>query len=203
MATICGHIGRLEESRLAHELAQRSNPATRTGNLEYFYIYSGDFARAEAAAEAWFRERPGSMYACATGVLTALLRGEIELAEQRLATSLRDLPYEPMLDTYQGIVHARRNQTHLALESVRRALDSPLSFGHTHHTYYNIACIYSVLGDTDKAMAWLERSVATGFPCWPFFRLDPHLERLRDEPAFTRLVADLEQTYTAFKIQRV
>ena len=27
-----------------------SNPKTRTGNLEYFYIYSGDFARAEEAA---------------------------------------------------------------------------------------------------------------------------------------------------------
>ena len=63
MATICLHIGRLEEARIAHEQSLRSNPRTRTGNLEYFHIYSGDFARAEEAAEAWFRERPGSMYA--------------------------------------------------------------------------------------------------------------------------------------------
>jgi serine/threonine protein kinase/Tfp pilus assembly protein PilF len=203
MATICGHIGRLQESRLAHELALRSNPKTRTGNLEYFHVYSGDFARAEEAAEAWFRERPGSMYACSTCVLIALLRGDLGLAEQRLATALKQQPYEPMLDTFQGIVHARRNQTDLALECVRRALDSPRSFGHTHHTYYNIACVYAVLGDTDKAMAWLERSADTGFPCWPFFRIDPHLENLREEPAFTRLVADLEHTYTALKIQRL
>ena len=101
------------------------------------------------------------------------------------------------------MLHARRRQTDLALECVRQALDSPRSFGHTHHTYYNIACIYAVLGDTDKAMAWLERSVDTGFPCWPFFRIDPHLENLREEPAFTRLVADLEQTYAALKIQRL
>ena len=52
-------------------------------------------------------------------------------------------------------------------------------------------------------MAWLERSVDTGFACWPFFRLDPYLESLREEPAFKRLVADLEQTYTALKIQRL
>jgi hypothetical protein len=68
---------------------------------------------------------------------------------------------------------------------------------------YNIACVYAVLGDIDKAMAWLERSVDTGFPCWPFFRIDPQLENLRKGPAFTRLVADLEQTYTALKIQRL
>jgi len=131
------------------------------------------------------------------------LLGNLELAEQRLTTVVRQLPYEPMLDTSQGIVHARRGEADLAMDCVRRALDSPRSFGHTHHTWYNIACVYAVLGDTDKAMAWLERSVDTGFPCWPFFRIDPHLENLREEPAFMRLVADLEQTYAALKIQRL
>ena len=42
-----------------------------------------------------------------------------------------------------------------------------------------------------------------GFACWPFFRLDPYLENLREEPAFKRLVADLEQTYSALEIQRL
>ena len=203
MSSICQHIGRLEEARLAHEQALRSNPRTRTGNLEYFYIFSGDFARAEEAVEGWFRERPGSMSACSTRVLTALLLGNLGVAEQRLVTALKQLPDETWLITLQGMVHARRGQTDAALECVRRALDSPRSFGHTHHTYYNIACVYAVLRDVDKAMAWLERSADTGFPCWPFFRIDPYLDNLRDEPAFTRLVADLEQTYTALKIQRL
>jgi hypothetical protein len=101
------------------------------------------------------------------------------------------------------MLHARRQETGPALECVRSALDSPRSFGHTHHTYYQIASVYAVLGETDKAMAWLERSVNTGFACWPFFRLDPYLESLREHPAFKHLVADLEQTYTALKIQRL
>jgi len=41
--------------------------------------------------------------------------------------------------------------------------------------------VYALLGDTDKAMAWLERAADTGVPCWPFFRIDPHLESLRRE----------------------
>jgi hypothetical protein len=52
-------------------------------------------------------------------------------------------------------------------------------------------------------MAWLEHSVDTGFACWPFFLVDPHLECLQEELEFTRLVADLEQKYTGLKIKSV
>ena len=100
------------------------------------------------------------------------------------------------------MLHARRNQTDPALECVHRALDLPRSFGHTHHTYYQIACVYAVLGETDKAMAWLERSVDTGIACWPFFKIDPHLESLREKAEFKRLVADLTYRSTALKIRR-
>lgn len=200
MSSICQHIGRLREARLAHERAVRSNPRTRTGNLEYFYILSGDYARAEEAAEAWFRERPDNWIAALTRVLPPLLRGDLTLAEQRLTEALKVLADEPWLVSLQGLLCAHRQQSDLALGYVRKALDSPRSFAHTHHTYYTIACIYSVLRDTDTAMAWLERSVDTGFACWPFFLIDPHLESLHEEPAFRRLVSDLEQTYTALKI---
>ena len=50
-------------------------------------------------------------------------------------------------------------------------------------------------------MAWLERSVDTGFACWPFFRIDPHLAHLRQKPEFIRLTADLEHKYTSLKIR--
>jgi tetratricopeptide (TPR) repeat protein len=131
------------------------------------------------------------------------LSGNLELAEQRLTTAAKHLPHEPLILSQQGMLHAWHRQTDLALQCVHRALDSPRSFGHTHHTYYNIACVHAVLGETDEAMAWLERTVDTGLACWPFFRIDPHLERLREEPAFTRLVGDLEQTHTALRIQRL
>jgi serine/threonine-protein kinase len=203
MATICMHIGRLEEARLAHEQAQRANPKTRTGNLEFIHIHSGDFERGEETAEAWFRERPGNTLALYARILPPLLSGHFELADQRLAEALKRVPGEPLIVSLQGMLHARRHETGPALECVRDALESPRSFGHTHHTYYQIACVYAVLGETDNAMAWLERSVDTGFACWPFFRIDPYLENLREEPAFKQLVADLEQTYSRLEILRL
>lgn len=101
------------------------------------------------------------------------------------------------------VPYARRGQTDLARLCAQRALASPRSMGHTHHVYYNIACIHAVLGEPKEAMEWLERSVSTGWACWPFFRMDPYLEPLREEPAFKRLVADLEQTYATLEIQRL
>jgi TolB-like protein len=201
MSAICWHIGRMEEARMAHGLARRSNPRTRTFNLQVIDLYSGDFARAEEAAKIWLGEAPGNVYGRNYSAQCALLNGNLELAGQRLAEGLKQLPDEPMTVSLQGLLHARRNQTGLALEWVRKALDSPRSFGHIHHAYHQIACVYAVLGDTGKAMAWLERTIETGFPCWSFFRIDPHLESLREKPEFKRLVGDLEQKYAALKIQ--
>jgi tetratricopeptide (TPR) repeat protein len=203
MSGICGHIGRLPEARRAHERAQCANPKTRTGNLEWTHIYSGDFERAEEAVESWFEERPGNFYALYTRILPPLATGNLQLAQRRIETALERAPDEPLIVSLQAILHARRGEATLALDAVRRALDSPRSFGHTHHTYYQIASAHAVLGDTATAMGWLERSVDSGFACWPFFRVDPHLECLWDEPAFKQLVGDLEATYTALRITTV
>jgi eukaryotic-like serine/threonine-protein kinase len=197
MSSIYLHIGRLEDRRAAHERALRSNPRTRTGNLEYFYIYSGDFVRADEAAEAWYRERPANVTALLTWAITALLSGRLELAEERLASASRQSPGEPLVVALEGILHARRGHSDRALECVGRAVGSPRSFGHTHHVHHHAACVYALLGDLDRAMAWLERAADGGFPCWPFFRIDPFLENLRDQPAFIQLMADLEEKYPA------
>ncbi|MFL6210167.1 MAG: protein kinase domain-containing protein [Pyrinomonadaceae bacterium] len=60
-------------------------------------------------------------------------------------------------------------------------------------TAYEIAIIYTLLGDRDDALDWLaeaEREHAVGFT---FVRVDPHLDGLRSDPRFAEL---LRQTYT-------
>ena len=203
MSAICWHIGRFHEARIAHARAERSNPRARTHNPAWIYLCSGDFAHAEEAARTWLREAPGNRYAPSFAAHCSILTGDLDLADQRLAEALRQQPDEPLIVSLQAMLHAWRKQTDLALRCVRHALDFPRSFGHTHHTYYQIACVYAVLGDSDKAMAWLERSVDTGFPCWPLFKLDPNLANIRQKPEFERLVGDLEEKYTALRIEKM
>jgi TolB-like protein/predicted Ser/Thr protein kinase len=202
MSTICWHIGHLEEARIAHERAQRLKSKTETGNLWNFYLLSGDFARLEVEATC-LRERHMTKYDLHGYTLAPLYTGDLDLAEERLSFALKELPGEPLIVSCHGMLHARRKRTDLALQCARQASDSQFSFGHTHHTYYQIACIHGALGDTDKTMAWLERAAANGYPCWPFFRIDPYLECLRDLPAFKGLTADLERKYRGLRIQRL
>ncbi len=200
VSAICWHIERMEEARIAHGLARRSNPKTKTQNLGFIDLFSGDFAGAEQGAKVWLAEAPGNLYYRAFAVCCALLAGDLELAGERLAGTAEELLNDPYFAGVQGLFHARRRETGRALECVRKALDSPHSLGHIQHAYHQIASVYAVLGDSERVMAWLERTVDTGFPCWSFFRIDPHFEILRELPAFQTLISGLERKYTALKI---
>jgi serine/threonine protein kinase/Flp pilus assembly protein TadD len=203
MAAICMHIGRFQEAQIADDRARRSNPKNRSYNREFICQYRGDFAQAKEAGEAWFRESPGNKNALWYSAHSLLLTGDLDAARHRLSVALEKYPNEPLFISLRGMLHARRNHMGAALDCVRKALDLPVSFGHAHHTYHHVACVYAVLGETEKAMAWLEKSVDTGNPCWPFFRVDPHLINLRQEPRFQQLVTALEREFSALKIERL
>jgi hypothetical protein len=47
----------------------------------------------------------------------------------------------------------------------------------------------------EAAFEWLERTVSSGFACWPFFLKDHHLKILRELPAFDVLVSSLQAKY--------
>jgi tetratricopeptide (TPR) repeat protein len=203
MAAICLHIGRFEEARRAHELAMRANPMNRSYNLEFIYICTGDFARAEEAAGVWLKEAPRSRGALWFHPQPPIYSGDLDLASRRLEAGLQQIPDDPAILSLQGMLHAARGEEAQSLECVRQALAASHSFGHAHHVYNQIACVYSILGDLDKAMAWLERTADTGNPCWPFFQIDPYLENLRRDDRFHDLVERLDRKYSALTIRRV
>jgi len=181
----------------------RANPRNRSYNLEFIYICSGDFARAEKAADVWLKEASRTRASLWYHPQPPIYSGDLDLAAQRLEAGLQQFPEDPAILSLQGMLHAARGQGLQALECVRQALAFPNVFGHAHHVYNQIACVYSVLGDLDKAMAWLERTADAGNPCWPFFEIDPYLENLRRDGRFRDLVARLERKYSALTIRRV
>jgi len=50
------------------------------------------------------------------------------------------------------------------------------------------AYIYSLLGDRDRAFAWLEKSMEMHTPDPPAFKVDPTLDDLRSDPRFDELI---------------
>ena len=53
---------------------------------------------------------------------------------------------------------------------------------------YNVACTYSLLGETDRAISLLDRSIQQGYGHRAWLSHDPDLAPLRDDPRFQELL---------------
>ncbi len=49
---------------------------------------------------------------------------------------------------------------------------------------YNVACVYSRLGDTGRAIEALRQAISAGYENFPWLRNDPDLDALRDHADF-------------------
>ena len=60
--------------------------------------------------------------------------------------------------------------------------------GEEPQVLYNVACVYSLLGEADKAIDCLEKSITHGWGQREWMEHDPDLASLRDHPRFRALV---------------
>jgi serine/threonine protein kinase/tetratricopeptide (TPR) repeat protein len=204
LGLIYSHIGRMPESFMAFQQANRDNPQnawTRWTGMAH--LWAGDFEASNRECEIWLRERPDAKYAHWLRPQPLLLTGDLKAAEAALREPLATFPDEPLFISLAGILHALRGEAEPALSCAVRACDIPLSFGHLHHTLYQVACIYAILGETKKAHGWIDQGVNTGFRCWPFMRVDPCLARLRRLPEFQAYVAEIEKDCSQIRIPHI
>jgi tetratricopeptide (TPR) repeat protein len=124
-----------------------------------------------------------------------MMTGDFEEASRKIDEALKILPEEPLIISLQGTLHALMGKGEAALDCINKACANPKSFGHAHHTYYQIACILAITERPEPAFEWLDRSVSSGFACWPFFLKDPCLENLRGMPEFEMLISTLQAKY--------
>ena len=196
LGTIFAHIGLLDHAR---EMFQRGRPfqpkMAISPSIVQVYIWGQEYELARQQIQVWRAESPGNKYPIYYAPLTAMMTGELKEASILLDRAMELLPEEPIIVSLQGVFHALTGNERKALDCITIACASPKSFGHAHHTYYQIACILALLGRRETAFDWLERSVSSGFACWPFFLKDPCLKNLRELPSFEVLLSSLQAKY--------
>ncbi len=196
LGTILAHVGLLDHARTMFESGRPFDPKKMISHsITQVYVWGGEYELARQQIERWRAEDPANKYVTYFAPQPAILTGQWEEARRMLDEAASLVPDEPMIVTMQGVVHAAKGETEQALQCMNRACTNPKSFGHAHHTYYQIACILSLLNRTEVAFEWLERSVDTGFACWPFFLQDPCLKNLRRHTQFDWLVGSLQAKY--------
>ncbi len=196
LGTILAHIGLLDHAREMYERGRPFHPKKAVNHsIVQVYLWNGEFDLARDEIHAWLAENPGNKYPLYFAPHLAMLSGQVKEAKSLLDEALQLLPDEPLFAGLQGVYYAMAGKTDRALDCLTKACAIPKSFGHAHHSYYQFACILALLKRRDAAFEWLQRSVATGFACWPFFLRDPWLKNLRELPAFDVLVSSLQAKY--------
>lgn len=196
LGTILAHIGLLEHARGMFERARQYNPRRAIStSIAQVYTWNREYESAHAQTRAWLAESPNSKYANQLATHAAMMIGDWDEASRLTEEALLAFPNEPLIISLQGVLHALKGRGEAALDCVTKACAIPKSFGHAHHTYYQIACIFAITERRETAFEWLDRSVSTGFACWPFFLKDPCLENLRGMPEFDLLINTLQAKY--------
>jgi len=196
LGTILAHIGLLDHAREMYERGRPFHPKKAVSpSIVQVYIWTREYELAWDEIQAWRRENPGNKYPVYFAPQPAMMTGDWKQAKVLLDEAVLLLPEEPLIISLQGVFYALTGKAEQAFDCLNRACASPKSFGHAHHSYYQIACILALLGRLEAAFEWLERSVSTGFACWPFFMKDPCLQNLRGHPEFEVLVSSLQAKY--------
>jgi DNA-binding winged helix-turn-helix (wHTH) protein/tetratricopeptide (TPR) repeat protein len=196
LGTILAHVGLLDHARAMYERARPYHPQkTVSHSVAQVYVWNLEYDLAREEINAWRSESPRNKYPVYFGPLLIMMTGDWKKAKVLLDDALKVLPEEPATISLQGLFYASTGNEAAALECMAKACAIPKSFGHSHHTYYQIAGILSLLGRCQAAFEWLERSVSTGFACWPFFLKDPFLQNLRELAEFEVLVNSLQAKY--------
>lgn len=196
LGAILAHIGLLDRAREMYDKGrsfQAKNAVSHGIVKVYLWNLELDLAREEI--QAWQAENPLHKYAIYFAPQPALMVGDWKEAKALLDEAIQFFPDEPLIVSLMGVYWSLLGNAESALDCVTRACSSAKSFGHAHHTDYQIACIFSLLGQLDAAFAWLERAVNHGFACWPFFLKDNCLQNLRSLPEFETLVSSLQAKY--------
>lgn len=196
LGSILAHIGLLDHAREMFERARPFHPRRAVNHsIVQVYIWGQEWDRAREQIETWLREIPGHKYALSFAPYPAMMIGDWKEAERLIEEALRLIPDEPLIVSLQARLHAMMGNGDAAIECVTRACANPKTFGHAHHTYYQIACALALTGRPETAFGWLDRSVSTGFACWPYFLKDPCLASLRKLADFETLISALQAKY--------
>jgi len=196
LGTILAHIGLLDRAREMYERGRPFQPKKAVSHsIVQVYLWNRQLDLAAEEIHAWRSEGLSNKYVDYFAAQHALMTGVWNEAKELLDEQIELFPDEPLVESLLGLYWALVGQRKQALQCVARACGSAKSFGHAHHTDYQIACIYSVLGQRDVAFEWLERAVNHGFACWPFFLKDTCLQNVRGLDEFTTLVSSLQVKY--------
>ncbi|NJD20105.1 MAG: hypothetical protein FIA95_12590 [Gemmatimonadetes bacterium] len=163
------------------------------------HLFGGDFERAVDVFRRDLSSARLPLTVWFLGLALAYL-GRREEACLFLEDAFRDDPTNFFAKLCRGYAAALDGHREAALEVLRTDLDGASAAGHDFMYALFLAECHALVGDTDGAFEWLERSVGLGMMNYPFLaRHDPFLAPLRPDPRFPQLMARVKKAWEEFE----
>jgi serine/threonine-protein kinase len=184
LARVIVYLGRIDEAeRQAHQAVELDPlSVTAQGNLARVLFFAEKLDEADAAARKAAELQPSSASSHRWQVAVAVLRGDGE-------TALREAQLEPD-EGYRRFELALARQVRGDRQAADAALADLIANGRDQLAY-QIAEVYAVRGEKDKAFEWLQISFDTHDTGTLALLVDPLLHSLRDDPRYKNLLAKL------------
>jgi len=182
LARLIGYLGRIDEAERQGRQAVELDPLSviAQGNLARILFCAGKLDEADAIARRSAELQPAAAATHRWQALIAAQRGDGE-------TALREAQLEPD-EGYRRFELAVAQYVRGDRQAADAALDDLIANGRDQLAY-QIAQVYAVRGEKDKAFEWLQISFDNHDTGTLALLVDPLLRGLRDDPRYKNLVA--------------
>ena len=184
LARVILYLGRLDEAERQARHAVELDPLSviAQGNLARVLLFAGKLDEADAAARKAAELQPASASSHRWQVVAAVLRGD-------RATALREAQLEPD-EGYRRFELALAQQIQGDRQAADAALADLIANGRDNLAY-QIAEVYAVRGEKDKAFEWLQIALDNHDTGMLALLVDPLLHSLHSDPRYKNLLAKL------------
>jgi len=184
LARVVVYLGQIHEAETLARQAIELDPLAylARGNLARILVAEGKLDEADAAARKAAELQPTGAGSHRWQVLVAMLRGDGEAA-------LREAQLEPD-EGYRRFELALAHYVHGDRKAADAALADLIANGRDQLAY-QIAEVYAVRGETDKAFEWLQISFDNHDTGTLSLLIDPLVRGLRDDPRYKNFLARL------------
>ena len=197
------HIGLLDkgEDEIKKALAMNPSDTLARFRLGAINMDRGKYEEALAVFKTVPREANPAIVDRATADALFQL-GRTQEASELVENYLKTYPTDEggNVTSAKAMLLAKAGKEHEAEETIQRAIEIGKGFQHFHHTTYNIASAYALLNKPDQALYWLQFTADDGFPCYPLFENDAHLNSLRKDPRFIEFMSKLKQQWEHYNV---